>query len=637
MMRRIVPAILISGIACCVVHADEYLAHAKMRPVPAPQVKLADKFWGPRVEVNRTVTLPHCLAKCEETGRISNFAKAGGLMEGKFEGIYFNDSDVYKILEGAAHVLALHPDEQLEARIDAIIDQIAAAQQDDGYINSYYTLVEPDQRWTNLKDKHELYCAGHMFEAAVRYAEVTGKTKFLDVAIGMADHIDRIFGPGKRDGWPGHEEIELALVKLWRHTGEERYLKLAQFFLEVRGQERDEKAIYWQAHKPVKEQTEIAGHAVRALYLQSGVADVAGALNDEAYFKTMELIWQDVAFRKLYITGGVGARHHGEAFGSAYELPNDTAYAETCAGIAWAMWNHRLLHLHGEARFADMMERELYNAFASSVSLSGDRFFYVNPLSSTGNHRRQPWYGCACCPSNIVRIMPQVPGYVYSQTDEDVWVNLYVQSDATIELNGQSVRLIQRTEYPWNGRVRILVEPERSARFTVHVRVPDWVKSPDIKCQGEAVAVGGARAGYVAIERTWQAGDAIELNYPMSVVRLQAHPAVRTNQAMVALQRGPIVFCLEAVDNNGRVMNIGLPREKFLRAEFMPDLLGGVMVVSGEAEASVPMDWTDKLYQYAAPNRPIEFKAIPYCVWENREPGEMIVWIPEAAPSASKD
>jgi hypothetical protein len=609
--------------------------HAKLRAVPLTQVTIQDGFWQPRLEINRTSTLPHNLKMCEDTGRIANFARAGGHVEGKYEGRYYNDSDVYKVLEGAAYILAAHPDEAVEARIDAIIDKIAAAQQPDGYINAYYTLMEPDKRWTNLRDMHELYCAGHMFEAAVEYKRATGKATLLDVARKMADHIDAIFGPEKRLGYPGHEEIELALIKLYRETGEERYKQLAQFFIDTRSNPPIHDALYLQAHKPVREQEEIVGHAVRAMYLYSGVADVASLSGDKAYLDALERIWQDVAYRKLYITGGVGARHHGEAFGGAYELPNDSAYAETCAGIGLVFWNHRLLLLHGEARFGDVLERALYNAVPSSVSLKGDTFFYVNPLRSGGNHHREPWFGTACCPTNVVRVLPQVARYAYAQSDNSVWVNLYVGSTAEAELAGGRVKLVQETKYPWDGDVRISVEPAKMMTFGVHLRIPGWCEGAAVTVNGERAATDSLAGRYLELKRAWKPGDVIELSMPMALKRMRAHPQVAADRGYVALQRGPIVFCLEAVDNGGKAFNLVLPPDATIEAHFDPDLLGGVMVVKGEGVAVEPLDWANKLYQPAgAKTREVELTAVPYCVWDNRDPGEMTVWIPEAPSGA---
>lgn len=603
---------------------------ARLEPVPATQVKLSDSFWAPRLEVNRTVTLPHNIKMCEETGRISNFDKAAGKMEGKYEGAYFNDSDVYKVLEGAAHILAAHPDKDMESRIAAIIARIAAAQQPDGYLNAYYTVMEPDKRWTDLPKMHELYCAGHMTEAAVAWADATGRTDFLDVARKFIHHIEGIFGFDKRHGVPGHEEIELALVKLFRKTGEERYLKLAEYFLAARGTKPAPKSEYLQDHIPIKQQKEIVGHAVRAMYLYSGVTDVAAITGDKEYLQTLETIWHDVVTRKLYVTGGVGARHEGEAFGGAYELPNDSAYAETCAGIGLAFWAHRMLILHGESRFADVLERELYNAFPSSVSLKGDTYFYVNPLSSKGEHHRKPWYGCACCPTNIVRVMPQVPGYAYARSDDGIWVNLYMAGEATIPLRSGEVKLAVDTKYPWDGRVKINVAPKTPAEFAVSLRVPEWCEKATVSVNGTAIANPTMNKGYAVIRRQWNTGDAIEMDMPMPVRRIQAHPNVAANRGRIALQRGPMVFCLEAVDNGGKVFDLVLPRDSELKTEFEPDMLGGILTVKARGLKYPARDWKDKLYlPTPAQAEPVELTAVPYCVWDNRAPGEMTVWIPE--------
>lgn len=603
---------------------------ARLEAVPATQVKLSDSFWAPRLEVNRTVTLPHNIKMCEETGRISNFDKAAGKMEGKYEGAYFNDSDVYKVLEGAAHILAAHPDKDMEARIAAIIARIAAAQQPDGYLNAYYTVMEPDKRWTDLPKMHELYCAGHMTEAAVAWADATGRTDFLDVARKFIHHIEGIFGFDKRHGVPGHEEIELALVKLYRKTGEDRYLKLAEYFLAARGTRPAPKSEYLQDHIPIKQQKEIVGHAVRAMYLYSGVTDVTAITGDKEYLQTLDTIWHDVVTRKLYVTGGVGARHEGEAFGGAYELPNDSAYAETCAGIGLAFWAHRMLILHGESRFVDVLERELYNAFPSSVSLKGDTYFYVNPLSSKGEHHRKPWYGCACCPTNIVRVMPQVPGYAYARSDDGIWVNLYMAGEATIPLRSGEVKLAVDTKYPWDGRVKINVAPKTPAEFAVSLRVPEWCEKATVSVNGTAIANPTMNKGYAVIRRQWNTGDAIEMDMPMPVRRIQAHPNVAANRGRIALQRGPIVFCLEAVDNGGKVFDLVLPRDSELKTEFEPDMLGGILTVKARGLKYPARDWKDKLYlPTPAQAEPAELTAVPYCVWDNRAPGEMTVWIPE--------
>jgi DUF1680 family protein len=611
--------------------AEQAGSHAKLRAVPLRQVEIRDPFWAPRIEINRTSTLPHDLKMCEDTGRISNFDKAAGRMEGDYEGRFYNDSDVYKILEGAAYTLMLHPDPALEARIDAIIEKIATAQQPDGYIYAYYTVMDPDKRWTNLADMHELYCAGHMFEAAVAWANATGRTNFLDVARKMADNINSVFGFDQRIGTPGHEEIELALVKLYRETGEERYRKLAEFFVAARGTGPEPKSPYRQDDKPVKEHEEIVGHAVRAMYLYSGVADVAALTGDADYIKVLERIWQDVVHRKVYVTGGVGAEHRGEAFGGAYHLPNDSAYAETCAGIGLALWNHRLLLLHGEGRFADVLEKVLYNALPASVSLKGDTFFYVNPLESSGKHHRQPWYGTACCPSNVVRVVPQVGSYVYATGDDGIWVNLYMANTGRIELGDGEVQLAQETQYPWDGAVKLTVTPEKARSFALHLRRPGWCNEMAVRMNGDALERTDVNDGYIALARTWKPGDVVEIDMAMPVQRMVAHPKVESNRGRVALQRGPIVYCFEAVDNGGSVFDKVLPRDAKLSAEHRSDVLGGVTVVKARGLSYQPLNWEGELYQPAPEDagRPVELTAVPYAVWDNREAGEMTVWIPE--------
>jgi len=622
-------SVLMIGVVCST--AEVQSQYQGLSPVPFTDVRIEDEFWAPKLETVREKTLPHNLEFCERTGRLSNFAKAAGLMEGEFRGIYFNDSDVYKVLEGAAYLLASHPDKELDKQVDEIIAWIAAAQQDDGYLNSYYTLVEPDKKWTNLKDKHELYCAGHLFEAAVAHYRATGKRTLLDVACKFADHIDSTFGPDKRHGVPGHEEIELALVKLWRVTGEERYLKLAQFFLDERGRERGRRLYgdYCQDHKPIEEQSEICGHAVRAMYLYSGVADIAAITGDKGYIDAMERIWRDVVFRKMYITGGIGPSASNEGFTVAYDLPNDSAYAETCASIGMVLWNHRLNLLHADARFADVVERVLYNGLLSGLSLDGERFFYVNPLASQGKHHRKPWYNCACCPTNVVRFMPTVGGYVYARSEDGIYVNLYVAGQSTVQLNDTSVKLTQQTRYPWDGNVKIIVEPKVPATFEICLRIPAWCENARLKLNGNAVHKLETVKGYVRINRKWKDGDIIELELPMPIERIEAHPNVKGNVGRVALQRGPIVYCLEAVDNGGSVRQLVVTRDAKLTAEHRPELLGGVTVIKGNAVPASSEDWEGKLYRKVSKCRPIEFVAVPYYAWDNREPGEMAVWVPE--------
>jgi DUF1680 family protein len=598
---------------------------AGLTAVPFQDVKIADSFWSPRIKINRTETIEANLRQCEQTGRIKNFAVAGKLVEGKHQGALYNDSDVYKVLEGIAYTLADKRDEDLEKRTDAIIDQIAAAQQPDGYLNTYYTLVEPKNRWKNIQYGHELYCSGHLIEAAVAYKQATGKTKFLDVAVKLADHIDSVFGPGKKIDACGHEELELALVKLYRATNEKRYLKLAQFFLDTRGQSEGRKLFgeYAQDHKPIREQTEVTGHAVRAMYLYCGMADVAALTGDEALRTAMERIWHDVVDRKMYLTGGIGPSASNEGFTVPYDLPNDSAYAETCAAIGMALWNHRMFLMSGDAKYADILEREVYNGLISGVSLTGDRFFYVNPLGSLGKHHRVEWFDCSCCPTNLVRYIPGMGERAYATRDNGIWTVLYLGNSATMKLKNGKVKLTEETKYPWDGDIKLTVTPEESFAFDLHLRIPGWCKStPKITVNDEAVTAKPEH-GYVTLDRTWKAGDVVHLSLPMPVECIHADPKVKADTGRVALQRGPVVYCLEGVDNDGKVRNLVLPKDATLTNSFEKDLLGGVVVIHGEA-LSVSRDDDDKFV-----TKPVKFLAIPYSTWDNRKPGPMVVWLPE--------
>jgi DUF1680 family protein len=603
--------------------------HAEgLTALPFQEVRIKDDFWSKRIRINRTATIEANLHQCEITGRIRNFAIAGKLEEGKRKGLLFDDSDVYKVIEGIAYTLSSRRDAELEERTDAIIDKIAAAQQADGYLNTYYTLVKPEERWKNIRGGHELYCAGHLIEAAVAYHQATGKRKLLDVAIKLADHIDRTFGPGKKVDTSGHEEIELALVKLYRATKQKRYLKLAQFFLDVRGCKDKRKLFgeYAQDHKPIREQSEVVGHAVRAMYLYCGMADMAGITGDKDLLDAITKIWRDVVERKMYVTGGIGPSSRNEGFTVPYDLPNDSAYCETCAAIGMALWNHRMFLMSGDAKYADVLEREVYNGLMSGVSLNGDRFFYINPLASRGRHHRVPWFDCSCCPTNIVRYIPGMGERVYAYRDNDIWTVLYMSNTATIPLKDGKVKLTQETNYPWDGKIKLKVEPEKPFAFKLHLRIPAWcnsfrVDSPTSVDDSPGMLVLNRKG------REWGAGDVVQLELDMPVERVYADPHVKADVGRVALQRGPVVYCLEGVDNGGRVRNLCLPKEAKLSATFDKELLGGVTVVSGEALA-VSREG-EKLA-----TKPVAFRAVPYFAWDNREPGQMIVWIAETPERA---
>jgi len=618
-----------------------------VKPVGFNLVNVKDGFWSPRLEINRTVTIPYCFQMCEETGRIRNFEKAAGLKEGKHEGIYFNDSDVYKVMEGAAYSLQVHPDAMLRLYLDKLITIMDGAQWEDGYLYTFYSLPQrqPQKRWTNERDMHEQYCIGHLFEGAVAHYQVTGDKAFLNVATQCADYICEVFGPGKRTDPPGHQEIEIGLCKLYRATGDGKYLDMAKFLLDSRGRKGNRGpdgngglyGEYSQDHVPVTEQTEATGHSVRAAYMYTGMADVAALTGSMEYIKAIESIWHDVVGAKLYVTGGIGASGGNEGFSGKYELPNLTAYCETCASFANIFWNHRMFLMQGDAKYIDVLERTLYNAALSGIGMKGDRFFYPNPLESNGKHERSPWFDCACCPSNVARFVPSVPGYAYAYKDNDVYVNLFIGGDATIQIAGNKVKLIQETEYPWKGDMKITVEPEKSATFAVYVRIPGWARNepvpsdlykstdtvsdePVLKVNGERVTLS-LEKGFARIERQWEQGDTIDLNLPLPVRRIVARPEVKADQGKVALQRGPLVFCLEGPDNDGKVANLVIPDDAPIKVEHRLDLLNGVMVLTGEAQ--VAKRTTDGKVVAAGTK---QFTAIPYYAWAHRGRAQMTVW-----------
>ncbi len=613
--------------------------------VPFNQVEIDDAFWTRRLHANHASTVPHVLDWCERTGRISNFAKAAGLEAGEFEGIYFNDSDVYKAIEGAAHALALKPDAQLEARVDKYIDIIAAAQENDGYLNTYYTLVEPDNKWTNLRVRHELYCAGHLIEAGVAYYQATNKRVLLDAAVRFADLIDSIFGPDQRRDVPGHEEIELALVKLYRLTGETRYFDLAKFFVDERGhtEGREPQDNYAQDHLPVGQQSEVNGHAVRAMYLFCGVADIAAINRDQGYYGAMKRIWNDLTLRKMYVTGGIGVTGHGEGFSSGYDLPNDRSYSETCASIALAMYNQRLTQLFADAKYADLWERVVYNGVLAGVSLEGDLFNYRNPMSTHGAngyhpggvnadpnhaHHRQAWYDCACCPPNVARFVPQIGGAIYGVNDEGVYINQYIGSQTTVELKEQPVSFRIESELPWYGNVTVSVEPESSVEFEAALRLPEWCDAPVVNVNGRKTGYV-ERNGYAVIHRKWKRGDEVSLELPMEVRRIEAHPFVDSTKGKAALQRGPIIYCLEEMDNEVGVHHLAVSRDEPVDWRYNEDLLGGVVTLHGDAQYNTFDGWDDTLYRPALSPRSAVFTAIPYYAWDNRDSGAMTVWLAE--------
>ena len=615
-------------------------------PVPFTKVKVTDAFWGQRLQASREVTIPLAFQKCEETGRYKNFEMAANPgPQNKVTGYSFDDTDVYKTIEGASYLLQSFPDEKLKRYIDSVLVIVAAAQEPDGYLYTARTM-NPEhphewagaKRWEKVEDlSHEFYNLGHMVEGAIAHYQATGQRNFLDIAIRYADCVCREIGEGKLELVPGHQIAEMALAKLYVLTGEKKYLDMAKFFVDKRGYTSRRDA-YSQAHKPVLEQDEAVGHAVRAAYMYSGVADVAALTGEQAYIDAIGRIWDNVVSKKLYITGGIGATGSGEAFGKNYELPNMSAYCETCAAIGNVYWNYRLFLLHGDAKYYDVLERSLYNGLLSGVSLDGDGFFYPNPLESIGQHGRAAWFGCACCPSNICRFIPSMPGYVYAVKDDQVYVNLFVSNDAEIPVKGKTVSLKQTTNYPWDGDVKIEVSPRGISSFGLKVRVPGWArnevvpsdlyyyaddKTPSFSVRVNGKEISGAtEQGYITISRKWKKGDVVELHLDMEPRLVRAHQAVEADRGKLAVERGPVVYCAEWPDNNFSVLSTfagGAPR---FEAEYRPELLKGLVVLKGDVQA-LRFDERDKL-------RPddVTLTLIPYYAWAHRGSGEMAVWLP---------
>ncbi len=635
-------------------------------PVPFISVRVDDPFWSKRLETNRTITIPFAFRQCEATGRVDNFAIACKLKTGEQSGVYpFDDSDVYKILEGASYSLAVHPDPGLEHYVDSLITLIAGAQEEDGYIYTARTnharrlaRWAGTERWSHLSGSHELYNLGHLFEAAAAHYTATGRRTLLDVALKSASLLLKEFGPEARRSPPGHQEVELGLAKLYRVTGDRRYIDLARFFLDQRGRSFNGRTLwgtYSQDHKPILEQDEAVGHAVRFMYMLAAMADVAALTGDSAYATAAERLWQNVVTKKMYLTGGVGASGAIEGFGADYDLPNISGYCETCASIAHAMANLRLFLLRGDARHLDVLERVLYNGFLSGYGMSGEEFFYPNPLASIGRARSH-WFECACCPSNITRFIPSIPGYIYAQRDHDIFVDLYIGSHAGLTVDGERVALRQVTGYPWDGRCEVSVDTAGSRPFTLNLRIPGWARGepvpgdlyrdvvptaaePRLSVNGTPVAIR-IENGFARVTRVWKRGDRVLLLLPMSVRRIHASDRVEADRGRVALERGPLVYCVEWPDvgegdgahgagsgQRGHVWNIVLPDSSRIDAVFRPSMLGGVEVLSGRALAVSSVNGSKRA-------DPVTFAAIPYYAWAHRGVGEMTVWLPRAIEGA---
>lgn len=639
------------------------------KPIYLNHVLILGGLWENRQAANRNRTIPAIYHQLKVTGRLDAWKMDPNRERPKRRSaIYmFWDSDTGKWLEAVGYSLHTHPDKVLEEQADDVIDLIEAAQEDDGYLNTYFGNLDRANRWKNLRDWHEMYNAGHLIEGAVAYNRATGKDKLLNVMCRFTDHIDSLFGPhdGKKRGYPGHPELELALATLYRETGEERYLALSKYFIDERGQQPhyfdietrergEDPADFWaqtykycQAHKPIREQTEATGHAVRACYLYAGVADVALETEDHELLDLLRTLWEDLTNHQMYITGGLGSAHSVEGFTFAYDLPNETAYAETCAGIALIFWAHRMFHLDPNGRYIDVMERALYNNVLSGVSYAGDQFFYANPLTSypyinpheqfsgvnTDRHyRRQDWFFCPCCPPNLSRMVASIGRYFYSKTNYRLYVHLYNDNATTVELNGASVTLKQTTRYPWDGTIELAVEAEHPTAFELALRIPGWCRGYDVAINGQSQSLK-PQDGYIILRRQWQTGDCVTLILEMPVERIVPHPHIRQNAGHFALQRGPLIYCLEEVDNGAHLANVTIPNASQLETTFEDDVLGGMAVITGDALRIEPAGWLGGIYQPQAvveyTKLPFKFKAIPYFLWANREPGEMRVWIRE--------
>ena len=634
-----------------------------IQPVAFTNVKLTDHFWTQRIETNRTVTIPASFERCESTGRVKNFQMAAE-RKGKFCTTYpFDDTDIYKTIEGASYSLALHPDKKLDHYVDSMITIIGRAQEPDGYLYTART-IDPlhvgawlgTERWVKEQENsHELYDAGHMYEGAVAHYMATGKRNFLDIAIKNADLLVRTFGPGKRHVAPGHEVVEMGLVKMYRITGKKEYLDLAKFFIDERGHKEYNKksknvyenGVYWQDDKPVIEQDEAEGHAVRAMYLYSGMADVAALSGDKQYLAAIDKIWSNMVGKKLYVQGSIGAVGDGERFGDNYELPNATAYNETCSAIGNVFWNERMFLLHGDAKYIDVLEKTLYNGLISGVGLDGKSFFYTNAMQIRDGfshpdieRERAGWFTCSCCPTNVVRLMPSIPGYIYAQNGKDVYINLFISGTGDMKVNNKDLKITQQNNYPWDGALTFTVDPATSMALNLKIRIPGWAqnqavpsdlysyaapasKKIEIKLNGKPVDYQ-MQNGYAVITQKWKKGDKVEMNLPMDVQRVIATDKLTEDTGKIALQRGPVMYCAEWKDNNGKASNIIIPPNTVFTAAYDANLLNGVTVLKGDVR-TVEVDARGQNISTA--NKTMT--AIPYYSWANRGKGEMTVWFPQ--------
>lgn len=613
------------------------LAQAPASPVPFQKISVHDRFWTPRMATNQRSTVEHCLMELEKNGYYDNFRRATEHVRGGYHGPVYMDSDVYKVLEGASMTLATNPNPELARKLDEIIAMIGKAQRPDGYVDTWYEVNAPDKRFTNLRDNHELYCAGHLIEAAVAHHRATGKTNLLNIATKYADLLVDTFM--KRDGYPGHPELELALVKLSAETGQPKYEKLAARFIRARGTHFFAKehntpegrydGTYWIDDVPITEHREIKGHAVRAAYLMSGTTDVATLEGDGSLTTMLDRVWRNVTTKRIFLTGGIGPSGSNEGFTVDYDLPNMTAYQESCASVAMAQWGWRMGLLHADAHYFDAVETSLYNATLAGVSLSGDRFNYTNPLASRGDHHRQEWFDTACCPPNLLRTIASVGGYAYARRGSDVFVNLYLPGSVDFG----DMKLKVDGDYPWDGHLTIQPEPVSAKPFALRLRIPGWAQSYTARLNGTALPKA-LDHGYLVVERTWKKGDKVELDLPMPVERIAAHPSVKDDQNRLAVRRGPLVYCMEGVDQTVPMSEISVPASVTLKPSFRKDLFGGIVALDGTAERTPEATWEKTLYAPAAKAETTPIRLIPYAFWDNRKASPMDVWLPTVPPPA---
>lgn len=654
-LYTILSCTLCTNISCS---NEEKIGDYQYKDVNFTKVKIHDKFLSTRIDSVCAITIPYAFQKCEETGRIDNFAVAGGVKKGKFRGSYpFDDSDVYKIMEGASFSLAVKKDEQLNHYMDSLIHLISLAQEPDGYLYTNRTINNPPHKWIGKKrwenewdNSHETYNAGHLYEAAVAHYLATGKRNLLDIAIKNADLLCETFNENGLCIAPGHQVVEMGLIKLYRVTGDKKYLNLSRYFLESRGKstrfDKNSEDIfrngaYWQDHLPVTSQFEAVGHAVRATYLYSAMADIAALLNDEKYLAAADSLWNNIVSKKMYITGGIGSTRHGEAFGKNYELPNETAYCETCAAIGNCMFNHRMFMLHGDSKYIDVLERSLYNGVLSGINLSGNRFFYPNPLEvGKEGQGRSEWFDCSCCPSNLARFIPSIPGYVYATDNKSIYVNLFTESSAEIPFDDMIVQIEQISDYPWNGDINMEINPSKNKNFNLKIRIPGWArnevvpsdlyhftnkaeKTVTIKVNGKSCKYKEEK-GYAIINNKWKKGDKVSISIPMIARTIEANHQVKADQNKISVGYGPLVYCAEFIDNNGFVSNQVIEPNTSFITEHKPEMLNGTNVLKGKS----------KIYLKKGNGREIkehngEITLIPYCLRSHRGEGEMSVWIPK--------